>query len=282
MRKAKEDEEAAERRRKALEEQSKSTGGFGTRVPLSDAALAQLAAEGKMVWSKDGAGGDATYSFYNIYRNGDPKEAVEATADAAFAALAIWLKEQQTIVEKQFYMERDRLKRIFEEEKASALAALRVELEKEFEVKMQEALNQLKYQLEVEKQQAMEKLRAEAAAAQAAALSKQEEELNAKAEAALDALRGMYEAQVASLQKQMADLEAKCKKDIEDVRAFAAADKKAALMAQKKELLSKYEVVRMELVAAQELSIDGALARIDEICKQLKVFYDQSMNGEIN
>ena len=276
MRKAKEDEEAAERRRKALEEQSKSTGGFGTRVPLSDAALAQLAAEGKMVWSKDGAGGDATYSFYNIYRNGDPKEAVEATADAAFAALAIWLKEQQTIVEKQFYMERDRLKRIFEEEKASALAALRVELEKEFEVKMQEALNQLKYQLEVEK------LRAEAAAAQAAALSKQEEELNAKAEAALNALRGMYEAQVASLQKQMADLEAKCKKDIEDVRAFAAADKKAALMAQKKELLSKYEVVRMELVAAQELSIDGALSRIDEICKQLKVFYDQSMNGEIN
>jgi polyhydroxyalkanoate synthesis regulator phasin len=91
----------------------------------------------------------------------------------------------------------------------------------------------------------------------------------------------MYEAQVASLQQQLAALEEKRKKDIEDVRAAAAAEKKAALTQQKKELLSKYEVVRMELVKAQELSIDGALARIDEICKELRVFYEQNINNEI-
>ena len=282
LRKAKEEEEEAERRRKALEAQSKSSGGFGTRVPLSDAALAALAAEGKMAWAKDGAGGDSTYSYYNIYRTGEAKEAVEATADSAFSALAIWLREQQDIVEKQFYMERDRLKRIYEEEKAQALAALREQLDREFQAKLADELNRMKYQMEVEKQQAIEKVRAEAAAAQAAALAKQEAELNAKAEAALAALRNMYEAQVSSLQQQLAALEEKRKKDIEDVRTVAAAEKKAALQAQKKELLSKYEVVRMELVKAQELSIDGALARIDEICKELKVFYEQNINGEIN
>ena len=106
----------AARRKKALEAQAASNGGFGTRVQLSEAALAALAAEGGMAWSKD-AEGDATFSFYNIYRNGAPAEAVEQTADAAFSALAIWLSEQQAIVEKQFLMERDRLRRVYEAEK---------------------------------------------------------------------------------------------------------------------------------------------------------------------
>jgi hypothetical protein len=158
-------------------------------VPLSDDSLAALAAEGRMAWSKDGEGGDPTYSYYNIYRNGEPAEAVEAAADSAFAALAIWLAEQQAIVEKQFLIERDRLKRLYEAEKEAALAALRASLEAEFEAKLAEELSRQRYELEVEKQQALEKLRAEAAAATAAALARLEEKLKAEAEAALAALR---------------------------------------------------------------------------------------------
>lgn len=41
-------------------------------------------------------------SFYNIYRDGDPKEAVKVTADAGFGALAQWLATQQAAVEKEF------------------------------------------------------------------------------------------------------------------------------------------------------------------------------------
>jgi hypothetical protein len=178
----------AARRKKLLEAESKAQGGFGTRVQLSAEALAALAAEGRMAWSKDGEG-DATFSYYNIYRNGEPQEAVEAAADSAFAALAVWLAEQQAIVEQQFLIERDRLKRIYEAEKEAALAALRVSLEAEFEVALSEALSRQRYELEVEKQQALEKLRAEAAAATAAALAKLEERLKAEAEAAQAALR---------------------------------------------------------------------------------------------
>lgn len=239
-------------------------------MPLSEAALAALAAEGAMAWAKDGEG-DATFSYYNIYRTGEPKEAVEATADAAFSALALWLTEQQSIVEKQFYMERDRLKRIYEEEKAAALAALREQMESEFQAKLTEALNKQRYELEVEKAAAIEKLRGEMAAAQAQALAKLEQELTARAEAAQQALRNMYDMQIKGLQQQMADMETKFKAEMENARAIAASEKKAALMAQKKQLLSKYDLVRIELVKAQELSIDGALSRIDEICKELKV-----------
>ena len=172
-----------------LEAERKSNGGFGTTVALSDAALAALAAEGRMAWSKDGEGMDPTYAYYNIYRNGEPAEAVEVSADAAFAALATWLTEQQAIVEKQFLIERDRLKRIYEAETEAALAALREALEKEFETKLADALSRQRYELEVEKQAALEKLRAEAAAATAAALAKLEERLKAEAEAAQAALR---------------------------------------------------------------------------------------------
>ncbi len=128
-------------------------------------------------------------SYYNIYRNGEPAEAVSTAADAAFAALAFWLSEQQAIVEKQFLMERDRLRRIFEAEKEAALAALRAQLETEFEAKLSDALSKLRYELEVEKHAALEKLRAEAAAATAAALAKLEERLKTEAEAAQAALR---------------------------------------------------------------------------------------------
>lgn len=41
-------------------------------------------------------------SYYNLYRDGDPKEAVKVTADAGFGALAEWLAKQQTAVEKEF------------------------------------------------------------------------------------------------------------------------------------------------------------------------------------
>lgn len=41
-------------------------------------------------------------SYFNIYRDGDAKEAVQITSDAAFSALEEWLKQQQALVEAQF------------------------------------------------------------------------------------------------------------------------------------------------------------------------------------
>jgi hypothetical protein len=258
--------EDAERRKRALEEaRSASAGGPGSRVPLSEAALARLAAEGGMEWSKEGAGGDASYSFYNIYRSGEVLEAVQATADSGFSALSAWLKEQQRVLEINFLMERDRLQRIAAAEKEAALAALRAALEAEFAVTLAAELQTLRFSLEVEKQTAIEKIRIEAAAATAAALQRQEEQMSAAHAAALAQLRSGYEAQLESLRAAITALEEKHAAAIAQAAAAAAAEKKAALLAMKRDFLAKYELVRGQLEAAQNLSIDGCLNRIEEI-----------------
>jgi hypothetical protein len=160
---ARADLEEASRRKLALESAQQETQGTVTRLPLSAGTMARLSAEGGIAWSKEGdKEGSPTFSYYNLYRTGEPLEAVQATADAAFGALSQWLTEQQSQAELAFFTERDRLQRWAAADKAAA----------------------------------MEALRAEAAAAQAAALSRQEAALASEREAALAALRSSLEAQM--------------------------------------------------------------------------------------
>jgi hypothetical protein len=91
----------------------------------------------------------------------------------------------------------------------------------------------------------------------------------------------MFEMQLKQVKEQMEALVAKHERDLDLARTMAAADKRAALTAQKKEFLAKYELVRSQLAAALELSIDGALSRIDEICVELKDFHAQASAQEI-
>lgn len=269
--------EEAERRKRSLEEaRSKGAAGPGARVPLSDASLARLAAEGGLTWSKEGPGNDASYSFYNIYRSGEPLEAVQATADSGFAALAAWLKEQQQVVELNFYMERDRLQRIAAAEREAALAALAERLEAEAAATLAAELQSLRFALDVEKAQALEKARAEAAAATAAALQRQEQTLAAAHEAALQALRANYEGQLTALRAAMEAMEEKHAAATAAAAAAALADKKAALEAMKRGFLAKYALVRSQLAAAQDLSIDGCLTRIEEIKVELQQFQTEA------
>lgn len=282
LRKAKAEAEEAARRAKALE-QAKQTGdgGFGTRVALSPDALAKLAAQGGMTWSKDVDGLDASYSYYNIYRHGEPLEAVQATADAAFAALASWLKEQQAIVEQNFFIERDRLQRLAEFEKQQALAALREELERSFQARLQIEVDKLRIEMEVEKQKALEQMRVEAARALAAALAKQAEELNARFAAELEALKARYESQLEGLRAQMAALQERHAAELEAQQRAALADKKNSLERQKRDYLNKYRLVRQQLSQALELSIDGALNRIGEISNDLEVYAAEEERKEV-
>jgi hypothetical protein len=68
LRKAQEELEEAERRRKAAAEARESSNSVGLRLPLSPETLRRLQSEGGLAWSKEGPGLDASYSFYNIYR----------------------------------------------------------------------------------------------------------------------------------------------------------------------------------------------------------------------
>ena len=282
LRLAKLEAEEAARRAKQLEvARTSGSGDFGTRVALSPEALAKLAAEGGMTWAKDVDGLDASYSFYNIYRHGEPLEAVQSTADAAFSALAAWLKEQQAIVEQNFFIERDRLQRIAAADKAAALEAQREELERVFQARLQVEVDKMRIQMEVEKQQALDKLRTEAALAQAQALARLEEQLNSRHAAELEALTARYEAQLDGLRAQMAALQERHAAELEAQRAAAAADKKAALERQKREYLSKYRLIRKQLADALELSIDGALTRIGQISAELEEYADAAERQEI-
>ena len=280
LRLAKLEAEEAARRAKQLEV-SRGSGDFGTRVALSPEALAKLAAEGGMTWAKDVDGLDASYSFYNIYRHGEPLEAVQSTADAAFSALAAWLKEQQAIVEQNFFIERDRLQRIAAADKAAALEALREELERVFQARLQVEVEKMRIQMEVEKQQALDKLRTEAALAQAQALARLEEQLNSRHAAELEGLKTRYEAQLDGLRSQMAALQERHAAELEAQRSAAAADKKAALERQKREYLSKYRTIKQQLADALELSIDGALTRIGQISTELEQYADAAERQEI-
>jgi hypothetical protein len=275
--------EEAARRKAALEAaQRSSNAGLGTRVALSPESLARLSAQGGMQWSKDGDGLDASYSFFNIYRSGETLEAVQATADSAFTALAAWLKEQQALVEMNFMIERDRLQRAYEAEKAEALAALQAELEARFQAQLSAELDKLRYELEVAKQTALDKLRAEAAAATAAALARQEAELRAAFDASVTALTAGFEAQMEGLRAQMAALEEKYARELNNARILAAEEKRAALEKQKRAFLAKYELVRSQLADALELSIDGALSRIGEIRDELKAYQAEAEKADYN
>lgn len=55
----------------------------------------------QLQWAGD-VGGEAQFTYTNLYRSGAPTEAVRITADAAFGALATWLGEQQRLVERAF------------------------------------------------------------------------------------------------------------------------------------------------------------------------------------
>ena len=262
LRKAQEELEEAERRRKAAAEARESSSGVGLRLPLSPESLRRLQAEGGLAWSKEGPGLDASYSFYNVYREGETLEAVQATADAGFGALAAWLKEQQAAVEMNFYMERDRLQRVAAAEKEQALAALRLALTAEFEQKLAMELQILRVSLEAEKQEAISKVRAEAAAATAAALARQEEQLKAKWEAELERLRASYEAQLESLRAAAKAMEEKHAAAMKAAAAAAEAEKAAALAQLKAHFFAKYRIVSGKLTEASEMSIGGCMAAI--------------------
>lgn len=254
-------EEDERRRREALarlgnQGSSADALKLGYTFPATESTMFDLQgseSKGVVAWGVDRAGGDRSFNYYNLYRDGDPKEAVKVTADAAFGALGEWMTEQQELVERQF---KERLETVIAQmraEKEQSLAELKIQMEEEAIIKMSAALTALRAELEAafarDKAAALEALRrameteaaeklasaltalraeleAAAAADKAAALAALRQQMEAAAAAALEALRAQM---TREKEDALASLEARLTADFTQKITTMQADYEARL-----------------------------------------------------
>ena len=105
---------------------------LGYTLPAAASTMATLAADearGAVAYGAERPGLDPSYVYYNLYRDGDPKEAVQHTSDAAFAALNTWLAAERAATQREMQERISALSAMYEKQTAMALEAQRVELE---------------------------------------------------------------------------------------------------------------------------------------------------------